>query len=91
MFQSWDELKHIGEDFKEACILDLILEGLSDEYKSIKFATERDPKISLKYVEITMRYMYANCVTRRDGSTFLHRMERESAMAASLDLKGSCE
>ena len=48
VFQQRDELEHIGESFTEACILDLILEGRSDEYDPIRFATERDSEILLK-------------------------------------------
>ena len=42
VFQQRDELKHIGESFTEARILNTILEGLSDEYEPVRFATERD-------------------------------------------------
>ena len=48
VFQQQDELEHIGETFTEARILDIILEGLSDEYEPIRFTAERDPEISLK-------------------------------------------
>ena len=48
IFQQQDELEHIGESCTEARILDLILEGLSDEYEPIRFAAERDPDILLK-------------------------------------------
>ena len=48
VFQQRDELEHIGESFTEAPILDVMLEGLSDEYEPIRFAAERDPEISLK-------------------------------------------
>ena len=54
VFQQRDELEHIGESFAEARILDVIMEGLSDEYKSIRFAAERDPEISFKEIKITM-------------------------------------
>ena len=33
VFQQRDELEHIGESFTEAEILEIILEGLSDEYE----------------------------------------------------------
>ena len=46
--QQRDELEHIGGTFTEARILDITLEGLSDEYETISFAAERDPEISLK-------------------------------------------
>ena len=67
VFQQRDELKHIGGTFTEARVLDLILEGVSDEYEPIRFAAERDSKISLKEVETTMRNMYANHGVRGGG------------------------
>ena len=48
VFQQRDELEHVGESFTEARNLDIILEGLSNEYEPIRFAAERDPEISLK-------------------------------------------
>ena len=54
VFQQQNELEHIDESFTAARILDLILEGLSDEYESTKFAAERDPGISLKEIETKM-------------------------------------
>ena len=86
-----DELRHIGETCTEAHILDILLEGLSDEYKPIRFAAERDPEVSLKKVEITMRSMYANGVARGDGSTFPREKGCQSAMMASSGLKKSCD
>ena len=44
-FYHRNELEHIGESFTEARMLNLILEGLSDEYEPIQFAAERDPEI----------------------------------------------
>ena len=35
VFQQRDELEYIGESFTEARILDITLEGLSDEYEPI--------------------------------------------------------
>ena len=45
VFQQRDELEHVGENFTKAHILDIILEGQSDEYEPIRFAAERDPEI----------------------------------------------
>ena len=64
VFQQRDELEHIGESFTEAYILDLILEGLRDEYEPTRFAVKRDPEISLKEIETTVRHMYAHPITR---------------------------
>ena len=90
-FQQRDELEHIGESFAEARILDIILEGLSDEYEPIRFAAEWDQEISLKEIEITMRNLNANCVARGDGSTFLREKGRQSDMTVSSGFKGSCD
>ena len=48
VFQQRNELEPIRESFTEACILDIILEGFSDEYESIRFAAEREAEIALK-------------------------------------------
>ena len=48
IFQQPNELEHIVESCMEAHILDIILEGLSNEHKPIQFAAERDPEVSLK-------------------------------------------
>ena len=89
VFQQRDKLEHIGESFTKACILDRIVEGLSDEYESVRFAAERDLDISLKQIEITMHNMYTNRIARSGGSTFLRWKGRESAMTVSLGFKGS--
>ena len=47
-FHHRNELEHIGESFAKARILNLILEGLSNEYEPVQFAAEREPEISLK-------------------------------------------
>ena len=57
VFQQRDELEHIGESFTEARILDLILEGLRDEYEPRIFVAKRDPEISPNEIEIIMRNM----------------------------------
>ena len=90
-FQQRDELEHIGESFTEGRILDITLEGLSDEYKPIRFAAERDLEISLKEIETAMRNMYANRGGRGDGSTFSRKKGCQSAMMASSGFKGSCD
>ena len=91
VLQQRDELEHIGKSFTEARILDFILEGLSDEYKPVRFVAERDPKTLLKEIEITMRNMHANRVTRGGTSNFLREKRRESAMTASSGFNGSCD
>ena len=48
VFQQRDELEHIGESFTVERILDISLEGLSDESEPIRFTVNRDPENSLK-------------------------------------------
>lgn len=59
-----DEVEHIGETFSETRIMYLILEGLTDDYEQIRFAAERDPDISLKEIEVTIRNMYVDRMAR---------------------------
>ena len=89
IFQQKNELEHIGERFTDARILDIILEDLSGEYESIRFAAERDREIWVKEIEITMRNMYVNRVARSDGSTFSREKGHQSAMSASSGFEGS--
>ena len=91
VFPQRDELEDTDESFTEARILDLILEDLSDEYKPIRFAAERDPKILLRKIETTVRNIYANNVTFGGNSTFPRGKGRESAMMAYLGFKESCD
>ena len=75
--------------FIDARILDLILEGRSDEYEPIRFTGERDPELLLNEIEITMRNMCANHVAPGDGSPLSRRKGRQSVMTASSGFKGS--
>ena len=90
-FQQRDELEHIGGSFTEARILEIILKGASNEYEPIRFAAERDPKISLNEIEITIRNMYRQTRLARCGSTYSREKGRQSAMKASSGLKRSCD
>ena len=90
VFRQRDELEHIGESFIEARILYIILHGLRDKKKPIKFAADREPEISLKESEITIRNIYANHVVRGDCSTFSRGKGRESAITTCSGFKGSC-
>lgn len=68
VYELRDKLKHIGESFSEARIMDLILEGLTDDYQQIRFAVERDPDISFK--QIAPSASHAGAVRRHaEGGT----------------------
>ena len=64
-----DELNHIDESFTASHILDLIQEGLIDEYEPARFTAKRDPEVSMKKIENAMRNMYANRVSHGEAST----------------------
>ena len=57
-----DEL--LGNLFNDDSILDIVLEGLTDEYLQKKYSTEADDEVTLDRAVITMRNMYDNCAMR---------------------------
>ena len=59
-----DELVDMGEVFNDDSILDIVLEGLMDEYLQIKFSDEADDDFTLDRAVITMLNMYANGAMR---------------------------
>ena len=65
----------------EDTLLDIVLEGLPNEYTDIKHSAEVDEDFSLKKAVITMRNMYANGVLRNGPSRKSKR--RESAVAST--------
>ena len=54
-----DELVDTGEVFNDDGLLDIVLEGLTDEYLQIKYSAEADDDFTLDRAVITMRNMYA--------------------------------
>ena len=55
-----DQLMDMGEVFNDNSVLDIVLEGLTDEYLQIKYSAEADDDFTLDRAVITMRNMYAN-------------------------------
>ena len=49
----------MGEVFNDDRKLDIVLEGLTDEYLQIKYSAEADDDFTLDRAVITMRNMYA--------------------------------
>ena len=76
-----DELVYMGEVFNDDSILDIVLEGLTDDYVQIKYSAEADNDFSLDQAVITMRNMYANRVMRNGPSR--KAKGRESAMVTT--------
>ena len=76
-----DELVGMGEVFNDDSILDIVLEGLTDEYLQIKYSAEADDNFTLDRAVITMRNMYANRAMR--NGPLRKAKGRESAMAVT--------
>ena len=56
------------EVFNDDSILDIVLEGLTDEYLQIKYSAEADDDFTLDRAMVTMRNMYANRAMRNGPS-----------------------
>ena len=76
-----DELVDMGEVFNDDSILDIVLEGLSDEYLQIKYSAEADDDFTFDRAVITMRNMYANRAMR--NGPLRKAKGRESAMVVT--------
>ena len=59
-----DELVDMGEIFNDDSTLDIVLEGLTDEYLQIKYSAEANDDLTLDRAVITMRNMYENRAMR---------------------------
>ncbi|CAM9463687.1 unnamed protein product, partial [Sphacelaria rigidula] len=60
LFQLRDELVHIGESISDERLTDKIVEGLTSEYRQVKYNAGRDPDLSIRDIETTLRNMYAS-------------------------------
>ena len=76
-----DELVDIGVVINDDSILDIVLEGLTDEYLQIKYSAEADDEFTLDRAVITMRNMYARRAMRNGPSR--KSKGRESAMVVT--------
>ena len=59
-----DELGDMGEVFNDDSILDIVLEGLTDEYLRVKYSLEGDDDFTLDRAVIRMSNICANRATR---------------------------
>ena len=55
-----DELVEMGEVINDDSLLDIVLEGLRDDYLQIKYNAEADDSFTLDKAIYTMRNMHAN-------------------------------
>ena len=76
-----DDLVDMGEVFNDDSILDIVLEGLTDEFLQIKYIAEADDDLTLDRAVITMRNLYANRAMQNGP---LRKVKgRESAMVVT--------
>ena len=71
----------MGEVFNDYSILDIVLEGPTDEYLQKKYSAEADDDFTLSRAVITMRNMYANRDMR--NGPLRKAKGRESAMVVT--------
>ena len=76
-----DELADMQEVFNDDSILDIVLEGLTDEYLQIKYSAEADDDFALDRAVNTMRNMYATRAMR--NGPLRKAKGRESAMVVT--------
>ena len=76
-----DESGDMGEVFNDDSILDIVLEGLTDEYLQIKYSAEADNDFTLDRAVITRRNMYANRAMR--NGSLRKAKGRKSAMVVT--------
>ena len=81
VFYLRDELVDMGEVFNDDSILDMVLEGLTDEYLQIKYSAEADDDFTLDRAVIKIRNMYANRAMR--NGPLRKAIGRESAMVVT--------
>ena len=83
-----DELVEMGEVINDDSLLDIVLEGITDDYKQIKYNAEADDTFSLDKAIFTMRNMHANRLAKH--GPLRKQKGRESAMVAIPSKKGKC-
>ena len=76
-----DKLVYMDEVFNDDSILDIVLEGLTDEHLQIKSTAEVDDDFTLHRAVVTMRSIYANKAMRNGPSR--KAKGRESAMVVT--------
>ena len=83
-----DELVEMGEVINDDSLLDIVLEGLRDDYLQIKYNAEADDSFTLDKAIYTMRNMHANRLAKHGPSR--KQKGRESAMVSTFNTRGKC-
>ena len=83
-----DELVETGKVINDDCQLDIVLEGLTDDYLQIKYNAKADGNLTLAKAIYTIRNMHANRIAKHRSSRKQRR--RESAMVTTFNKKRKC-
>ena len=83
-----DELVEIGEVINDDSPLDIVLEGLTDDYLQIKYNAEADDSFTLDNAIYTMLNMHANRIAKHGPSK--NQKGRESAMVSTFNKGEKC-
>ena len=75
--QLTDDLENMGEPISKRRVIDIILSGMTNEYKLNQFQAMNDSEFSLDDLKFTMQNMYVNGLHKKSG-----RQGRGSAMSA---------
>ena len=82
------EFVGMGEVIKDDSLLDIVLEGLTDDYYRIKYNAEADDSFTLAKAVHAMRNMHASRIAKHGPSR--KQSGRESAMVTTFSDKRKC-
>ena len=87
-FIIYDELVEMGEVIDDDSLLDIVLEGLTDDYLQIKYNAEAHDSFMQDDAIYAMRNMHANRIAKHGPSR--KQKGRESAMVTTFNKKWKC-
>ena len=85
-----DELVEMGEVINDHSLVDIVLEGLTDNSLQIKYNAEADYSFTLDKAIYTMRNMPANRIAIHGQGPSTKHKGHESAMVTTFSKKGKC-
>ncbi len=61
-----DQVENMGEPITDRKFKDIMVQGLTEEYKDIKLMMYRDPLFTIEQIQSTMRHLYLDNLSRRN-------------------------
>ncbi|CAN0299657.1 unnamed protein product, partial [Scytosiphon promiscuus] len=62
------QVENMGEPITDRNFKDIMVQGLTDDYKDIKLIMYRDPSFNLEQIQSTMRHLYLDNLSRRNAN-----------------------